>query len=233
MTESQKKHILVVDDEKDLCELLEFNLKVQDYEVSTVNSAEKAINLDLETFDLFLLDVMMGEMSGYKLAEYIRDTKNISTPIIFLTAKTQENDKLTGFNIGADDYVSKPFSIHELIARVRAVLSRTQNQSSSAEQEEEETLSFQNLIAYPEQKIALLNDIVLPLTKTEFEILVLFLKYRNRIFTRNEMLDKCWTDNNYVSKRTIDVNINRLRKKISPYDQNIVTKNGYGYGFIE
>ena len=218
--------ILVVDDEEDLCEILKFNLEVEGFEVDTANSAEEALQMNLSDYNLLLLDVMMGEMNGFKMASLLRKNEKLKhIPIIFLTAKDTEDDKLMGFNIGADDYISKPFSIREVIARVKAVLRR------SSEKETPEILQFENLYIDPTKKRAFIDQNELPLTKKEFEILSLLLSHPGQVFSREEILSKIWTDEVYVLDRTIDVNITRLRKKIGEYGKHIVTRLGYGYCF--
>ena len=209
--------ILVVDDEEDLCEILKFNLEVEGYDVDTANSAEEALQMNLTNYNLLLLDVMMGEMNGFKMASLLRKNEKLKhIPIIFLTAKDTEDDKLMGFNIGADDYISKPFSIREVIARVKAVLRRI------VDKEDPAILQFEKLY---------IDHTELPLTKKEFEILSLLLSHPGQVFSREEILSKIWTDEVYVLDRTIDVNITRLRKKIGEYGKRIVTRLGYGYCF--
>ena len=218
--------ILVVDDEEDLCEILKFNLEVEGYEVDTANSAEEALQMNLSDYNLLLLDVRMHETNGFKMASLLRRKEKLKhIPIIFLTAKDTEDDKLMGFNIGADDYISKPFSIREVIARVKAVLRR------SSEKETPEILQFENLYIDPTKKRAFIDQNELPLTKKEFEILSLLLSHPGQVFSREEILSKIWTDEVYVLDRTIDVNITRLRKKIGEYGKHIVTRLGYGYCF--
>lgn len=220
--------ILVVDDEEDLCEILKFNLETEGYEVDTANSAEEALKKDLSIYDLLMLDVMMGEISGFKMANIIRkDETKAQIPIIFLTAKDTENDRLTGFNLGADDYISKPFSIREVTARVKAVLRRTTNNNAT----QKEILSFdQLLINIPQKKVTIKGEEIM-LTKKEFEILKLLLEHQGQVFSREDILSRVWSDEVYVLDRTIDVNITRLRKKIGEYGKNIVTRLGYGYCF--
>jgi DNA-binding response OmpR family regulator len=222
--------ILVVDDEEDLCEILQFNLETDGYAVDVAYSAEDALKKDISVYNLLLLDVMMGEISGFKMARILRENpKTASIPVIFLTAKDTENDRLTGFNIGADDYISKPFSIREVLARVKAVLRRVEaNKASDAPAQE---LSYENLKMSVGNKKVFLHGDEIPFTKKEFEILKLFLENKNRVFTREEMLSRVWSDEVIVLDRTIDVNITRLRKKIGEYGKNIVTRLGYGYCF--
>lgn len=223
-----KYKILVVDDEVDLCEILQFNLETEGYDVDTAFSAEEALTKDLSQYNLLMLDVMMGEMSGFKMASIVRKNEKLAKiPIMFLTAKDAENDRLTGFTIGADDYISKPFSIREVCARVKVVIRRNNNQDEPALN----VVEFEDLNINLAQKKVKLMEEDLQLTKKEFEILKLFLQYPNRVFSREEILSQVWTDEVYVLDRTIDVNITRLRKKIGKYGKNIVTRLGYGYCF--
>lgn len=228
MTTTTNYRILVVDDEEDLCEILKFNLKVEGFDVDTAFSAEEALTKDLSVYNLLLLDVMMGEMSGFKLANEIRKDESIpKIPIIFLTAKDTENDKLTGFNLGADDYISKPFSIREVIARVKAVIRRTTENTPAIP----DILSYESLIIDLTKKKTTVDNGEIQLTKKEFEILKLLLSNVGHVFSREEILSKVWSDEVYVLDRTVDVNITRLRKKIGKYGKNIVTRLGYGYCF--
>ena len=221
--------ILVVDDEEDLCEILKFNLEIEGYDVDTAFSAEDALKLDISSYNLLLLDVMMGEISGFKLANMLRkNEKTAKMPIIFLTAKDTENDLLTGFNLGADDYISKPFSIRQVVARVKAVLRRT---ASKPLEQEPELLAYETLILDTKRIKASVNGEEVPLTKKEFEILKLLLENKGNVFSREEILSRIWKDEVYVLDRTIDVNITRLRKKIGIYGKNIVTSLGFGYCF--
>ncbi|MBB4043636.1 DNA-binding response OmpR family regulator [Bacteroides reticulotermitis] len=221
--------ILVVDDEEDLCEILKFNLENEGYTVDTTNSAEEALKMDISSYQLLLLDVMMGEISGFKLANMLKkDKKTAEVSIIFITAKDTENDTVTGFNLGADDYISKPFSLREVIARVKAVLRRT----ATAETEKEpEQLVYQSLIIDTTKKKVSIDDQEVSLTKKEFEILLLLVQNKGRVFSREDILTRIWSDEVYVLDRTIDVNITRLRKKIGVYGKCIVTRLGYGYCF--
>ena len=212
--------ILVVDDEEDLCEILKFNLEMEGYQVDTANSAEDALKLKLTDYDLLLLDVMMGEISGFKMASMMKKNKETANiPIIFITAKDTENDTITGFNLGADDYISKPFSLREVILRVKAVLRQA------------EKLVYKGLVIDIPKKKVTINDEEIALTKKEFEILLFLLQNQGRVFSREDILARVWHDEVYVLDRTIDVNITRLRKKIGEYGQCIVTRLGYGYCF--
>lgn len=218
---------MVVDDENDICEVIKLNLELNGYDVDTASTAEEALKKDLSQFSLLLLDVMMGEMSGYELTKKIReDNKFASLPIILCTAKDQESDVETGFLSGADDYIKKPFSMKELILRVQSLLRRCQNS-----QQQKSILSYQGLIIDRNMKSCEVDGVNVPLTKKEFDILELFLSSPEIIFSREEILDKVWEEDVLVIDRTIDVNINRLRKKLGEYGKNIITKSGYGYGF--
>ena len=218
--------ILVVDDEEDLCEILKFNLEMEGYMVDTANSAEEALKLELPRYNLILLDVMMGEISGFKMASMMKknkDTQNI--PIIFITAKDTENDTLTGFNLGADDYISKPFSLREVIMRVKAVLRRT----AGVQTQVPEQLIYKGLsVNIPKKKVTINNEEI-SLTKKEFEILLLLLQNQGRVFSREDILNKVWSDDSYVLERTVDVHITRLRKKLGEQGKHIANRSGYGY----
>ena len=221
--------ILVVDDEEVLCEILKFNLENEGYEVDTANSAEEALKMNISSYHLLLLDVMMGEISGFKMANLLKkDKKTAQVPIIFITAKDTENDTVTGFNLGADDYISKPFSLREVIARVKAVLRRT---ATSDTEKAPEQLCYQSLVIDITKKKVSIDGEEVPLTKKEFEILFLLLQNKGRVFSREDILSRIWSDEVYVLDRTIDVNITRLRKKIGTYGKRIVTRLGYGYCF--
>ena len=230
MTKSNHR-ILVVDDEQDLCEILKFNLETEGYEVEIVNSAEEAIVLDIPSYDLLLLDVMMGEMSGFALAKKLKtDERTSNIPIIFLTARDTENDTVTGFNLGADDYISKPFSIREVLVRIRAVLRRTTPQQ---EEGGKNILKFQGLVLDLDKKTVTIEGEPVAFTKTEFEILHTLLDERGRVFSRQELINRVWPSDVLVLDRTVDVNITRLRKKIGPFAKCIVTRLGFGYLFEE
>ena len=225
----QNARILVVDDEQDLLEILKFNLETEGYEVMTATSAEDALQLDIASFDLMLLDVMMGGMSGFAMARQLKDNPaTAQVPIIFLTARDTENDTVTGFNLGADDYISKPFSLREVMVRVRAVLRRTARESG---EEEAKTLSYQGIVMNLDRKTVSVDGEDIPFTKTEFELLHLLLDERGRVFSRQELIERIWPKDVLVLDRTVDVNITRLRKKIGRFAKCIVTRLGFGYYF--
>lgn len=227
-TKNNKTKILVVDDEIDIREILQFNLENEGYEVDQAESAEEALSKLTAQHKLILLDVMMGGMSGFKLADQLRKSEN-NIPIIFLTAKDTENDMLTGFSIGGDDYISKPFSIKEVIARVRSILKRIEK--ASLREDTKKVLDVESLHIDLDLKIVKVDDVVIDLTKTEFNILVLLVANQGTTFTRSDILLKAWQGDGIVSERTVDVHIARLRKKIGRYGDNIVNRSGYGYNF--
>lgn len=221
--------ILVVDDEQDLCEILKFNLETDGYVVETANSAEEALEMNVSSFNLLLLDVMMGGMSGFAMAKKLKaDPVTADIPIIFLTARDTENDTVTGFNLGADDYISKPFSIREVLVRVRAVLRRTAEPDGS---QPHNVINYQGLVLNLDKKTVSIDGEEVPFTKTEFEILHLLLEERGRVFSRQELIDRIWPKDVLVLDRTVDVNITRLRKKIGSFSKCIVTRLGFGYYF--
>lgn len=228
--DEKDSRILVVDDEQDLCEILKFNLQTEGYQVETANSAEEALEKDIASYNLLLLDVMMGGMSGFQLAKQLKNSEvTAHIPIIFLTARDTENDTVTGFNLGADDYISKPFSIREVMVRVRAVLRRTASRLEGAE--EPAVISYQGLLLNLDKKSVSVDGEDVPFTKTEFELLRLLLEERGRVFSRQELIDRVWPKDVLVLDRTVDVNITRMRKKIGKFAKCIVTRLGFGYYF--
>lgn len=226
----EKTRVLVVDDEESLCEILKFNLEKAGYAVDTVLSAEEALTMNLTDFHLILLDVMMGEISGFQMADILKKKKETAhIPIIFCTAKDTEDDTVYGLQLGADDYISKPFSIREVLARVETVLRR--NTRSLSEPPAENIRQYENLRLDTASKRASLGGRDVSLTKTEFEILWLLLQNPGRVYSRDSLLRTVWPDDVLVTDRTVDVHIARMRKKIAPYDKHIVTRLGYGYCF--
>jgi DNA-binding response OmpR family regulator len=221
----EKKKILVVDDEEDILEILSFNLAGEDYEVDTCTSAEEATRKPLPSYDLFVLDVMMGAMSGFRLAEKIRKELRLTTPVIFLTARDTENDKITGFSLGADDYLAKPFSIRELTARIKAILRRSAPKEVTTEMPSGDfRIDFENKLIYS-------KGATLELTRKEYEILALFLQNPGRIIPRTAILDRVWGNDVIVTQRTVDVTIARIRRKLGDKGGMIKNKSGYGYYF--
>ena len=220
--------ILIVDDDHNICEILEYNLRNEGFDVEYAYSAEEAMKKLSDDFSVILLDVMMGGMSGYNMAERLR-TKGNQIPIIFLTAKDTENDMLTGFSVGGDDYISKPFSIKEVIARVKAVI-RRHNQPAKKNKTSQK-LVFDNFVIDREAKELVINDKRITLTKTEFEVLVLLAENPERMFSRENIIDIVWKETPYITDRTVDVHITRLRKKMGEHASLIINRPGYGYRF--
>jgi len=221
------KRILIVDDEEDLCEILQYNLDNEGFVTNVAHSAEEALKKPLNDFDLLLLDVMMGPMSGFKLADKLRKELNNNVPVIFLTAKDTENDLLTGFSLGADDYISKPFSINELTARIKAVLKR----APAAAEKAKNIIKSGNIELDQERKRMVIEGELIDLTKKEFEILSLLIRNPGKLYSRDEILDLIWAKDVIVTNRTVDVNIARIRTKLGKYGANLKNKTGYGYYF--
>lgn len=216
--------ILVVDDEEDICAILKFNLSKEGYEVVTANSAEEALTLDIASFNLLLLDVMMGGMSGFELTGKLKtDPKTAGVPVIFITARDTEDDAVEGLDLGADDYISKPFSIREVVSRVKAVLRRT-----AARRGKDSGIFIDD-----GRKTVTINGAAAPLTKIEYEIFRLLFTNKGKVFPREDILSKVWPDDVIVTDRTVDVNITRLRKKIGEYGNRIVSRHGFGYLYEE
>ena len=221
--------ILVVDDEQDLCEILRFNLESEGYAVDTANSAEEALQVLGPQHSLILLDVMMDKMSGYQMLNIVRRERGNNVPIIFLTAKSTENDQLTGFNLGADDYITKPFSIKTVLARVKAVLKRTHTDDSF--DNNSNTINTNDLRVDLDTKRVFVDDAEIHLTRKEFLILAMLMQSPDRYFTRQEILDKVWDEDTYVTERSVDVHITRLRKKLGNTGNHIINRTGFGYFF--
>ena len=216
-----KMKILVVDDELDICAILKFNLEKAGFEVSTAQSAEDALEKGMNSYDLLLLDVMMEGMSGFDLAKILKQkpqTKDI--PIIFITAKDTADDAVNGLDLGADDYISKPFSIKEVISRVKAVLRRTRSDSTSGGIEIDD-----------EKKSVKVDGKPVSLSRTEYDLLKLLVHNPGKVFSRSDLISAIWPANVIVTERTVDVSITRLRKKIGEYGEKIVSRHGFGYCF--
>ena len=222
--------ILLIDDEADILEFMEYNLRKAGHEVFTAqNGADGLRQAALYRPHLILLDRMMPVMDGMETCRAIRaDPALRDTMIVFLSALSEEEHQIAGFGAGADDYIAKPFSIREVLARVRSVLRRTAQPAA-----EEKAVTFEGLRMDLTRKVCTIDGEPLALTKKEFEILALLLSSRGKIFSREEILRQVWSDEVIVLDRTIDVNITRLRRKIGPYGEHIVTRLGYGYGFEE
>lgn len=223
--------ILVVDDEQDICEILQYNLETEGFEVVTANSAEEALLLPLHEFSLILLDVMMGEMSGFQMTRILKNNPATAhIPIIFITALDSEDNLVKGLNIGADDYIAKPLSMKEVKARVKAVLRRTQLQQTVSAAADN-MMTYEGITINLNAKTVVCDGKELDFTKLEFELLSFFLQHPNTVFSREDLLKYCWPNDVLVGDRTVDVNITRLRKKIGHYGKQIKTRVGYGYCF--
>ncbi|MDE7347184.1 MAG: response regulator transcription factor [Muribaculaceae bacterium] len=237
--------ILVVDDEPDLCEGLKLNLEIEGYEADTAYSAEEALEMDLTQYDLILLDVMMGKMSGFECARVIkRNPKTAHIPIIFCTAKNADDDMIAGLNLGADDYVTKPYNIRNILARIKSVLRRTERAGSGAplqgsvaaavkaeEAKPKRIIKEEGLVIDLDQIVCTIDEVPVRMPRKEFELLSLFMSNPGKIFSREDILQKVWSDEVVVVNRVVDVNVTRLRAKIGKYGKLIVTRSGYGYGF--
>lgn len=220
--------ILVVDDEKDICDILQFNLENEGFIVDVAHSGEEALDLVTDIHRLIILDVMMGGISGFKMAEKLRNSGN-HVPIIFLTAKNTENDVLTGFSLGGDDYIAKPFSIKEVLVRVKALLKRSALTQIPFSVPEIANWSYKNLYIDLSGNRVTISGNEVPLTKKEFEILSLLARTSPNLLTRAEILNSVWGENEFVLDRTVDVHITRLRKKLGEYAGLIVNRSGFGY----
>lgn len=233
--------ILVIDDEEAICEILKFNLEKEGYDVDCAYSAEEALERDLSVYSLIMVDIMMERISGFDFAKTVRNNPATEyTPIIFCSALGAEDDKVMGLNIGADDYVTKPFVIGEVLARVRAVLRRSaavehtgQSGAVAENADKEPDVVFRGLCIDLNEKICRLDGEEVGLTRTEFDLLLFFLRHPNRIYMREEIITQVWGDDVVVTNRTIDTNITRLRRKLGEYGNNIITRQGFGYGFKE
>ena len=222
-----------MDDEETLCEVLKINLENEGYDVDIAFSAEQALGYDLKSYSLILLDIMMGEISGIRMAKMLKaDVATADIPIIFCTARDSEDDMVMGLNIGADDYIMKPYTLRNVIARVKSVLRRTATQKGgNPRTEKPNLLQADGLVLDVEFKRCTVDGGEVKLARKEFELLVYLVAHRGKICSREELLSRVWSDEVVVLDRTIDVNITRLRSKIGPYGSYIVTRSGFGYGF--
>ena len=230
--------ILVIDDEESICEILKYNLEKEGYEVDTALSAEEALTMDLPGYSLFIVDIMMDKLSGFDFARRLKNMDEVENkPIIFCTALSDEDDTVMGLNIGADDYITKPFSIPEVLARVRSVLRRSniseQLHANRSKARYESDITFQGLRLNRNEKVCYIDGDPQPLSKTEFDLLLFFMEHRNRIYSREEIIRNVWSNDVVVSPRTVDTSLTRLRKKLGKYGQHIETRVGFGYGFKE
>lgn len=226
------RRILIVDDEETLCEVLKLNLENEGYDVDTAFSAEQALTYDLRSYSLVLLDIMMGEISGIKMARMMKaDIATADIPIIFCTARDSEDDMVMGLNLGADDYIVKPYTVRNVVARIKSVLRRTSGHKVPQAAARTNSLVVEGLHLDMEFKRCTVDGTEVKLTRKEFELLAYLISHRGRVCSREQILSRVWSDEVVVIDRTIDVNITRVRQKIGPYGAYIVTKSGYGYGF--
>lgn len=227
------KKILVVDDEETLCEVLKLNLQNEGYEVDIATSAEQALTYDVRSYSLILLDIMMGEISGIQMAKILKsEPATASIPIIFCTARDTEDDMVRGLDLGADDYIMKPYTVRNVVARVKSVLRRASRQQDIAEPADGTLLQVEGLHLNMNLKECSVDGKQVKLTKTEYELLAFLMANRGKIYSRDEIVHRVW-GNVIVLERTIDVNITRLRSKIGRYGSYIITRLGFGYGFSE
>ena len=224
------RRILVVDDEIDIREILQFNLENAGFNVDTASSAEEALEMLTPDHVLILLDVMMHGMSGFQMAQVLRNERNDQTPIIFLTAKDTQEDLLTGFSSGADDYIPKPFSIQVVIARVTAVLRRT-SVNNEVQTRKSTTVKVGKVEIDQEKKSVLVDGVSVQFSKKEFEILNLLASNLGKIFSREDLINELWKDAPYVLDRTVDVHIARIRSKLGVCKGYLTNRSGYGYTF--
>lgn len=236
------ERILIVDDEETLCEVVKLNLENEGYDVDIAFSAEQALNYDLKSYSLVLLDIMMGEISGIKMAKMMKSNlETAHVPIIFCTARDSEDDMVMGLNLGADDYIVKPYTLRNVVARVKSVLRRTAHHAVVKEVEAarktfaaaqmENFVEVEGLRLDLEFKRCVVDGNEVKLTKKEFELLHFLVANRGRICSREQILSRVWRDEVVVLGRVVDVNITRLRSKIGVYGSYIITRSGFGYGF--
>ena len=235
----EKFRILIVDDEVDICDILQYNLQQAGYIADTASSAEEALFKMKNSYHLLLLDIMMDGISGLKMAQLLREEYNNNVPIIFISALDTENDILSGFNKGGDDYIPKPFSIKEVLARVNAVLHRSYGNEkpdkANATISRKETATIEDIFTHRNLKIeydrkrVYVDDTEISLTKKENEILILLSRNPNKLFSRDDILQLVWKEESYVLERTVDVHIARLRKKLGTCGDWILNRSGYGY----
>ena len=253
-----KQRILIVDDEEDICMILSYSLQKTGYDTLVAHSAEEALELlqspiahTPSPIDLILLDIMMGEMSGLEMAEKLRSDIGYREsgigipPIIFLTALSDEDTVLQGFNLGADDYISKPFRIAEVLARVAAVLRRTESRTmlnsealndseqaaTAAAEQQDNRIVLEGIVVNKVDMSLKVDGQTVVMTRKEIELLSYLLTHRGQILSREHLLSNVWDSNGFVLERTVDVHITHLRKKLGQYGKRIITKSGYGYMF--
>ena len=240
-----KQRILIVDDEEDICMILSYSLQKAGYETLIAHSAEEALdNYELRIknyeIDLILLDIMMDGMSGLEIAKLLSQEQGTKSqdrlvpPIIFLTALADESTVLQGFNLGADDYITKPFRVPEVIARVGAVLRRTSEQGTKSQEPRQisnDNIIFEGIVVNKADMSLTVDGEAVVMTRKEIELLCYLLTHRGQILSREHLLNNVWDSNGIVLERTVDVHITHLRRKLGQYGKHIKTKSGYGYLF--
>ena len=229
-----KEKILVVDDEKDIVELLQYNLEKEGYKISAVFSGEQCLeNVKTELPDLILLDLMLPEIDGLDVCKILKNNPQTShIPIIMLTAKGEETDIVLGLELGADDYITKPFKVRELLARIKAVLRRTKNNISPISKEKD-IIKFKDLVIDSIKHQVTIKDQPLNLTSTEFKLLKFLASHPGKVFTREQLLNQVWSEDSFIVDRAVDVHIRRLRQKLLTASDYIITIRGVGYRFKE
>ena len=229
-----KEKILVVDDEKDIVELLQYNLEKEGYKISAVFSGEKCLeNVKTELPDLMLLDLMLPEIDGLDICKFLKNNPQTShIPIIMLTAKGEETDIVLGLELGADDCITKPFNLRELLARIKTVLRRTKNNISPL-LKEKEIIKFKDLVIDSIKHQVTLKDQPLNPTFTEFKLLKFLASHPGKVFTREQLLNQVWAEDSFIVDRAVDVHIRRLRQKLLTASDCIITIRGVGYRFKE
>ena len=224
----KKRRILIVEDDETLSDTLQFNLELEGYEADTAGSAEEALELNLSGYDLILLDVMMGESSGFRFARKLKEEPaTAQIPIIFCTAKDSEDDMVAGLTLGGDDYISKPYTIRNVLARVKAVMRRT-----SAQEPAKNSIGEPGIELDMNLRVCRVDGREVSLVRKEFEILECLMSHKGRVLSREEILQIVWKGEVIVNDRAVDVNITRIRQKIAPYGDHIITRSGYGYGWV-
>ncbi len=228
----ESQRILLVDSDNGITSMLEENLRSEGYAVEVKPSAEDALMMPLDTFQLIISEMdLPGEIDGLEFLERIKEDRvTAHVPLIFCTVRDGENDIITGLNAGADDYVTRPFSLREVLARVRSVLRRHRNMAPVVNSR---IIEFRTLVLNADTHGLMVEGESVSLTPTEFSILILLMRSRDRFFSREEIFAVAWEGEQLTNPRLVDVNISRLRKKLGIYARNLANKSGKGYGFFD
>lgn len=226
----RQERLLIVDADKMMCELLQYKFENEGFSVDIVHDVESALAIPLSDYNLILIDLMDDGQSGLRLARSIRENPSTGgVPIIFISSRSSEDDIVNGLDAGADDYIAKPFSSRELIARIRSVLRRRRMMTA---RRMSNIMRFQTLSVDFTAGTVEIDGVAVSLTRTEYLILAMFLRHRNQFFERSEIQHEAWEEDS-ISERAVDTNISRLRKKLGQYGRHILNRQGFGYGFIE